>query len=160
MLSSGDERVGDHSEGIDPDRVGGVTDLGRQVKAGKLAALKEQPTEESLRGSSSARSWPSTSASGLNQTGPGDLAHGERDAHGDDAQDASFRVAGIFRSGMYEYDNTLAYISLENAQRFLGMGSRVTGIEVKTKDIYGVKQIGQELRKSSATLSGPGTGWT
>jgi len=48
---------------------------------------------------------------------------------------------------MYEYDNTLAYVSLESAQKFLGLGDSVTGIEVKTNDIYGVKAIGKEIQK-------------
>ena len=58
-----------------------------------------------------------------------------------------FRVVGIFHSGMYEYDNTMAYISIESAQKFFGMGDRVTGIEVKTGDVYKVKEIGREIRR-------------
>jgi lipoprotein-releasing system permease protein len=58
-----------------------------------------------------------------------------------------FRVVGIFYSGMYEYDNTMAYLSLESAQKFFGMGDRVTGIEIKTNDIYKVKEIAKEIRK-------------
>lgn len=41
-----------------------------------------------------------------------------------------FRVAGIFYSGMYEYDMKFAYVTLESAQRFLGAGDSVSGIEV------------------------------
>jgi lipoprotein-releasing system permease protein len=58
-----------------------------------------------------------------------------------------FRVVGIFYSGMYEYDNTMAYVSLESAQKFFSMGARVTGIEIKTNDIYKVKEIGKEIRQ-------------
>jgi lipoprotein-releasing system permease protein len=58
-----------------------------------------------------------------------------------------FRAIGIFYSGMYEYDNTMAYISLESAQKFFGMGARVTGIEIKSNDIYKVKEIGKEIRQ-------------
>jgi len=58
-----------------------------------------------------------------------------------------FRIVGIFRSGMYEYDNTLAYISIPNAQKFFSMEDRVTGIEIKTQDIYKVKKIGEEIRR-------------
>ena len=57
-----------------------------------------------------------------------------------------FRVMGIFYSGMYEFDNTFAYISIESAQKFFSMDSRVTGIEIKTDDIYKVKEIGKEIR--------------
>ena len=43
-----------------------------------------------------------------------------------------FRVVGIFDTGMYEYDSTLAYIHLPDAQVLLRMGREITGIEVKT----------------------------
>ena len=45
-----------------------------------------------------------------------------------------FRVKGIFDAGMYEYDNTLAYIHINDAQIFFRMGDAVTGIEIKTID--------------------------
>jgi lipoprotein-releasing system permease protein len=48
---------------------------------------------------------------------------------------------------MYEYDNTMAYVSLEGAQRFFSMGAHVTGIEIKTDDIYKVKKVGKEIRQ-------------
>jgi lipoprotein-releasing system permease protein len=44
----------------------------------------------------------------------------------------SFRVAGHFYTGMYEFDSKLAYVSLAEAQRFLGMPGEITGIEVHT----------------------------
>jgi lipoprotein-releasing system permease protein len=45
-----------------------------------------------------------------------------------------FRVAGIFYSGMYEYDMKVVYTDLATAQRFLSTGGAVTGIEVKVDD--------------------------
>ncbi|MBF0625916.1 MAG: lipoprotein-releasing ABC transporter permease subunit [Magnetococcales bacterium] len=45
-----------------------------------------------------------------------------------------FRVVGIFDSGMYEYDNSLAYIDLADAQTFFRYENRqVTGVEIKTR---------------------------
>ncbi len=40
------------------------------------------------------------------------------------------RVSGIFATGMFEYDSTLAYMSLRNVQDFLGLGDVAHGIEV------------------------------
>lgn len=45
-----------------------------------------------------------------------------------------FRVAGIFYSGMFEYDMQLAYTDLATAQRFLGLGGAVTGLQVRVDD--------------------------
>jgi len=47
-----------------------------------------------------------------------------------------FRVAGIFNTGMFEYDSTLAYISLAQAQAFFDLGDTVTGIQLKVDDVY------------------------
>ncbi len=47
-----------------------------------------------------------------------------------------FRLAGTFESGMFEYDSSIAFVSLAQAQSFLAMPGRVTGLEVKTRDIY------------------------
>ena len=47
----------------------------------------------------------------------------------------SFRIAGIFYSGMYEYDMKHAYIDLAVAQRFFRSGSRISGIEVKVDEV-------------------------
>ncbi|MGE5254701.1 MAG: FtsX-like permease family protein, partial [Planctomycetaceae bacterium] len=58
-----------------------------------------------------------------------------------------FKVRGLFDTGMYEYDTSLAYISLQSAQKFLGLGDTVSGIEVKVRDIYGVKEIARKIQK-------------
>ena len=52
-----------------------------------------------------------------------------------------YRVAGIFYSGMYEYDMKLTYVLLEDAQRFLGIGDAIHGIEVKTRDVEQAPQV-------------------
>jgi len=46
------------------------------------------------------------------------------------------RVSGIFETGMFEYDSTLAYMAIGNVQKFLGVSDVAHGIEVKVKDNY------------------------
>jgi lipoprotein-releasing system permease protein len=46
-----------------------------------------------------------------------------------------YKVAGIFHSGMYEYDSNLAYIALPSAQELLGLGQRITGYGVRLADV-------------------------
>ncbi len=59
-----------------------------------------------------------------------------------------FRVVGIFHSGMYEYDNTMAYVSIESAQKFFGMGDRGhRNRGQRPTDLYKVKEIGREIRR-------------
>lgn len=58
-----------------------------------------------------------------------------------------FRVSGIFNTGMYEYDSTLAYVSLGEAQSFLGLGNVVTGIQLKVADVYKAGQIARLINR-------------
>ena len=46
-----------------------------------------------------------------------------------------FYVKGIFDSGMYEYDNTYVFISMENAVDLFGFRDNITGFEIKVKNI-------------------------
>ena len=46
-----------------------------------------------------------------------------------------FTVAGIFDAGMYEYDAGLVLIHMKDAQKFFQMGSEISGIRVKLKDL-------------------------
>jgi lipoprotein-releasing system permease protein len=46
-----------------------------------------------------------------------------------------FRVAGVFYSGMYEYDSKFVYVSMPALQKFLTAGDEVTGVEIKVSDM-------------------------
>jgi lipoprotein-releasing system permease protein len=52
-----------------------------------------------------------------------------------------FRVAAIFYSGMYEYDSSQAYVTLETAQNFLDLPGKVTAIEMKVEDTDRVSDL-------------------
>ena len=56
-----------------------------------------------------------------------------------------FKVAGIFESGLSDYDATWAYISLEAAQRLSGAQDVAEIIQMKVDDVDAVKQIGGEV---------------
>lgn len=58
-----------------------------------------------------------------------------------------FLVVGIFDSGFYEYDSTLAFLPLKDCQEFLNMGTTVTGLEIKVDDIYRADSIARILEK-------------
>ena len=56
-----------------------------------------------------------------------------------------FKVTGFFQSGMYEYDQTFAFIHLKDAQRMLRMGDSVTGIDIRVTDIYRAREIADRI---------------
>ena len=57
-----------------------------------------------------------------------------------------FTVTGIFQSGMYDYDSSLAFVSIKEAQKFFNMPNKVTGIEIFVDDIYRVKDIANKIK--------------
>jgi lipoprotein-releasing system permease protein len=58
-----------------------------------------------------------------------------------------FLVVGIFDSGFYEYDSTLAFLSLRDCQDFLNMGDLVTGVEIRVHDIYKADAIAKTIER-------------
>jgi len=62
-----------------------------------------------------------------------------------------FRIAGVFSSGLYEYDAKWAYISLASAQKVSGSGDDVGVIQMKVTDIDAVKEVGERVR----AIAGP-----
>jgi len=58
-----------------------------------------------------------------------------------------FIVTGIFEIGMFEYDTNLAITDLKTAQTFFDYGDKVTGIQLKLKDVYRADKISQTLTK-------------
>jgi len=144
MLSSESNVSGVVIKGIDPDRVGKVTELAHNMKAGRLQDLKgESDSPGIILGVELAKHLSVSLNDAIQVISP----LGTMTPMGMMPKMRRFRVVGIFYSGMYEYDNTMAYVSLESAQKFFGMGARVTGIEIKTKDIYKVKEVGKEIRQ-------------
>jgi lipoprotein-releasing system permease protein len=146
MLSSESNVFGVVLKGIDPDRVGRVTELANNLKSGRLEDLKGGKEGDSpgiILGVELAKHLSVSLNDSIQVISP----LGTVTPMGMMPKMKRFRVKGIFYSGMYEFDNTMAYVSLESAQKFFSMGDRVTGIEIKTDDIYKVKEIGREIRR-------------
>lgn len=59
-----------------------------------------------------------------------------------------FKVVGRFESGMYEYDGSLAYIHLRDAQKLTNLEESVTGIEVRIQDIYQAAPISKTISRT------------
>jgi len=159
MLSSGQNLTGAIVKGIDVDSVGTVIDLPESVQTGKLEWLAhperiprpERPDRdaEPTPSAGDARPLPGVLlgrqlALGL-RAQVGDVVNvlspfGDLGPTGPQPKSRPFRVAGVFYSGMYEYDSKFAYVDLAEAQRFFGLAS-VTGLEVKVRDVDGARAI-------------------
>jgi lipoprotein-releasing system permease protein len=58
-----------------------------------------------------------------------------------------FRVAGVFFTGMYEYDLKFIYVEVGALQDFLDLGDEVTGIEVRVRDPQSTDDVVAALNK-------------
>jgi lipoprotein-releasing system permease protein len=64
-----------------------------------------------------------------------------------------FVVVGLYSSGLAEYESGVAYIALEEAQRFFGMGDGVSGLEVRVRDVSKAPEIAREVLSSLGGIS-------
>lgn len=65
------------------------------------------------------------------------------------------KVGAVFFSGMYEYDRKNVYAPLSTVQKFLLVGDRVTGIEVKLEDVEAV-DAGKQAVEAAVEAAGRG----
>ncbi|HEY6008726.1 MAG TPA: lipoprotein-releasing ABC transporter permease subunit [Geobacteraceae bacterium] len=142
MLSTGKNVSGVVLRGIDVATDARVTNLHKTIVEGKLADLERRDapplagTEPSLPGVAIGKEL----AKNLNLY-VGDKVSvvsplGNITPLGIVPKMKQFRVAAIFNTGMFEYDSTLAYAGLAEAQAFLGLDHTVTGIQLKVRDVY------------------------
>jgi lipoprotein-releasing system permease protein len=57
-----------------------------------------------------------------------------------------FLVVGMFESGFYEYDSSLAFLSLKSCQEFMEMGDAVSGLDIVVDDIYKADRIARAIQ--------------
>jgi len=145
MLRSSAGVSGAVLRGIDPESAGKVI---KNIESGQptadfheLGSAEEDATPEIILGKELA---------GNLEVGKGDMIYvisprGGLSPVGHIPVMKRFQVTGLFKSGMYEYDGSLAYVTLREAQKILRMEDTVTGIEIRVTDIYKARQIGTEI---------------
>jgi len=63
-------------------------------------------------------------------------------------QSRKFKVVGLFDSGMYEYDASMVWMDIKEAQDLLGMGDRVSGVEMRVADVYSADKVAESIQKT------------
>jgi lipoprotein-releasing system permease protein len=71
-----------------------------------------------------------------------------------------FTVSGIFDAGINEYDNNLAFIHLDQAQKLYSMKGLVSGIRLKVDDLFQAKEITNKVVKDLDNARYYGVDWT
>ena len=131
-------------KGVIPAQERTVTDLARQVEQGSLDALAADPggVPPMLVGHELAATLG---------VGPGDVVsvtspQGRLTPMGMLPRVTKFRVAGLVRSGLYEFDAAWTYIPMAAAQRlFAEEADRASLVEVRIEDIYAVREASASI---------------
>ncbi|TAK89487.1 MAG: lipoprotein-releasing ABC transporter permease subunit [Burkholderiaceae bacterium] len=145
MLMRGDEVRGALIRGVDPQFEPKVSEIDRQMTAGHLSDLK--PGEFGIvLGGELARSLGVIPGQKVTLIAP----QGNVTPAGVIPRLKQFTLVGVFESGHYEYDSSLALIELSDAEKMFRQDG-VTGIRLKTSDMQQAPQIAMEL---SRTLTG------
>lgn len=158
-------------KGIDPPRTGRVTDIVKNIKVGPLGPVdsREEQAEvvDNLREPIEAIAQDHDDKEKLPgiivgeeladqlKVYPGDRLHVINPVGGGTGpmgvpvpRVMPFRVAGVFYSGMYEYDTKWTYVHIADAQSFLQIEDLATGIEAAVTDIDGVDPIAQAAEQA------------
>jgi lipoprotein-releasing system permease protein len=143
MLSSGKNVSGVVLRGIDVQSDARVTNLHKSIVEGSLNSL-DDPTAKPpalVIGKELAKNLGLFLGDSVDVISP----MGNITPFGMMPKMRRFKVAGIFNTGMFEYDSTLAYVSLGEAQQFLGTGDVVTGIQLRVRDVYKTVALVQKI---------------
>jgi len=143
MLSSTRQAKGAVLRGIDPQAASEALSLERDMVRGDLRDLRAKGDPPPiLLGDELASRLGLSLGDTLHMMSPS----GQKSAAGFSPKIMSFRLAGVFDTGMYEYDASLAYVSIPAAQEVLGFErDLVTGLEVRLSDVYAAKEVARDI---------------
>jgi lipoprotein-releasing system permease protein len=145
MLTYGQGVRGAVVRGVLPELEDRVADIGKQMRAGKLAALV--PGEFGIvLGSELARAIGALPGDKVALIAP----QGQVTPAGVIPRLKQFTVVGTFEIGMYEYDSSLALVHLEDAQRLYQLGGAVSGVRLKLDDLFAAREVARELSAALA----------
>ena len=130
-------------KGIDPEHESKVTDLVDNINYGEFnLGLVEKEGEKPLPGILLGYSLADRLYAGL-----GDkvtllsVAGMNLGGFGSMPKAVSFRVAGFFETGLYEYDDHFAFIGIPEAQRLFDLGKKVSGIQIKLDELESATEV-------------------
>jgi lipoprotein-releasing system permease protein len=145
MLNSQTHVSGAVLRGLDTATAGRVIGIEGMVKRGPLSSLDapQDGLPAIIPGTELARQLGIQPGDALTVVSP----QGKLTPLGRVPNSRRYKVTAVFDSGMYEYDASLAFVSLREAQDLLDMENRVTGIEVKVVDVYKADRVGESVAR-------------
>lgn len=143
LLSTPQGATGLVVRGIDPVSAGESMPLLHHLESGSVEDLvRESGPAGMIVGHDLARRFNLRVGSRVNLMSPA----GQRTTAGFVPKLRSFRVVGVFKSGMSDFDSRLAYVSLGAAQELMGYpDGHVSGVEAFVKNPYDARDIAKDV---------------
>ncbi len=133
--------------GVDSSSPKPIVDLGRSVISGSVAPLFETTTNDQNPPNVMVGAELAT-RTGLRVGETAEIISASPGLMSSGSSRHFVHVAGIFRSGLFEYDATWVYLPLQTAAAFSGGEHTATVISVQVRDIYNVKEPAAKVRES------------
>lgn len=145
LISNKEKAVGVVLKGIEPSLQVKVTNIGKHVKAGNIFDLI---AEKKIPGLIIGKELAKNLALVVGDKVTVIIPMGDMTPMGIIPRLTEFQIVGIFETGMFDYDSNLVYTHLSSAQKLLGIKDKVSGIEVRVKDILKADLTGHNIQKN------------
>jgi lipoprotein-releasing system permease protein len=153
ILSSRNRVSGVVVRGVDPERVNGVVKIQSFITKGNLSDLKRshkvQIKERTVALPGVVVGERLAGQLGVMLGDPIQVVSpfGRPTAVGVIPRVRRFVVVGLFDSGMHEYDSSLIFMNLADAQQFFDLGNAVTNIEIRVLDVDNAQDVAKRIQK-------------
>ncbi len=151
MLSSPNGVKGLILRGIDTKSAPQVLSILKNMQVGSVEGLNQDPNSKAgkipgiIIGAELAKRLHLTLDSRVNLLS----ASGQKTTAGFAPAVKPYKVVGIFKTGMFEYDASLGFVSLDAARTVLGLPpKRISGIEIAVDDLYTADKTAKQVEEN------------
>ena len=146
LLSFAGQARGVVTKGIDPERERRTDEALQRIVAGRLDFSPDPDGIDALLvGKQLAEEWQLSPGDYVTLTSP----QGRLTPFGLMPRTRRFRVAGVFDSGFYDYDENWCFLTLAAAQALSGAGDVVNVLEFRLNQPERAGEIAQEIKRSA-----------
>ncbi|PYT56122.1 MAG: permease [Acidobacteria bacterium] len=146
LLSFAGQARGVVTKGIDPERERRTDEALQRIVAGRLDFSPDADGIDALLvGKQLAEEWQLSPGDYVTLTSP----QGRLTPYGLMPRTRRFRVAGVFDSGFYDYDENWCFLTLAAAQALSGAGDVVNVLEFRLNQPERAGEIAQEIKRSA-----------
>jgi lipoprotein-releasing system permease protein len=143
LLMHGEHTAGTTVRGVLPEQERRAVGLAQRIEGGRIEDLSDG-SYRIILGDALAAALAANIGDDLLLVAP----QGDVTPAGIEPRMRRLHVAGLFHSGMYEFDRALALMNLQDAARVYQMGDHVTGLRLALQDPFAAPRLVRDLAVS------------